>query len=80
MVYSNILEAVGNTPVIQLNRMTGPDDARVLVKFEGMNAGSPAGRMSVSPLSSPANWEKERRYSPSSRIPGDHHHAGLRQS
>ena len=39
MVYSNILEAVGNTPVIQLNRMTGPDDARVLVKFEGMNIG-----------------------------------------
>lgn len=39
MIYSNILEAVGNTPIIQLNHMTGPNDARVLVKYEGMNIG-----------------------------------------
>ncbi len=39
MIYNNILEAVGHTPVIQLNRMTGPEDARVLVKFEGLNVG-----------------------------------------
>ncbi len=39
MIYNNILEAMGNTPVIQLNRMTTPDMARVLVKFEGLNVG-----------------------------------------
>lgn len=39
MIYNNILEAMGTTPMIQLNRMTGPDDARVLVKFEGLNVG-----------------------------------------
>jgi cysteine synthase A len=39
MVYSNILDCVGNTPVIRLNRMAGPDDAEVLVKFEGLNVG-----------------------------------------
>ena len=39
MIYNNILEAMGNTPVIQLSRMTTPDMARVLVKFEGLNVG-----------------------------------------
>lgn len=39
MVYSNILEAMGNTPMIQLQHLTGPDDARVLVKYEGINVG-----------------------------------------
>ena len=39
MVYSNVLEALGNTPMIELSRMTGPDDARVLVKYEGINIG-----------------------------------------
>ncbi len=39
MVFSNILEAMGNTPVIQLSRMCDKDSARVLVKFEGLNVG-----------------------------------------
>lgn len=39
MFCNNILEAMGNTPMIRLNRMTGPDDARILVKFEGLNVG-----------------------------------------
>ncbi len=39
MIYQNILEAIGHTPIIQLNRMTAPDSARVLVKFEGLNVG-----------------------------------------
>ena len=39
MVYNNILEAVGHTPIIRLNNMTGPDDAEILVKFEGLNVG-----------------------------------------
>ena len=34
MIYNNILEAIGNTPLIRLNRMT-----EILVKFEGLNVG-----------------------------------------
>lgn len=39
MIADNILEAMGNTPLIRLNRMTDEDSAQVLVKFEGMNVG-----------------------------------------
>lgn len=39
MIYNNILEAMGNTPIIKLQHMTGPDDADILVKFEGLNVG-----------------------------------------
>ncbi len=39
MYYNNILEAIGHTPMIKLNRMTSPDSADILVKFEGMNVG-----------------------------------------
>ncbi|MBQ9861025.1 MAG: cysteine synthase A [Clostridia bacterium] len=39
MICDNILHAMGNTPIIRLNHMTGPDDAEVLVKFEGLNVG-----------------------------------------
>jgi cysteine synthase A len=39
MIFGNILEAVGNTPLIKLNRMTDADSADILVKFEGLNVG-----------------------------------------
>lgn len=39
MIYNNILEAVGHTPMVQLNRMVPEGSARVLVKFEGVNIG-----------------------------------------
>lgn len=39
MVYQNILDAMGNTPMIQLNHMVPEDAARILVKFEGLNVG-----------------------------------------
>ena len=39
MIYNNVLEAMGNTPIIALNHMTEPDSARILVKFEGLNVG-----------------------------------------
>lgn len=39
MICNNILEAMGNTPIIRLNRMTDPQDAEILVKFEGLNVG-----------------------------------------
>lgn len=39
MICETILDALGNTPIIKLQNMTGPDDAEVLVKFEGLNIG-----------------------------------------
>ena len=39
MICNNILEAMGNTPIIRLNNMTDPDSAQILVKFEGLNVG-----------------------------------------
>ena len=39
MIYNNVLEAVGQTPLIRLNRMPEPGSAEVLVKFEGLNVG-----------------------------------------
>ena len=39
MVYNNILEAMGKTPMVRLNRMVSEDSAQVLVKFEGLNVG-----------------------------------------
>ena len=39
MVYNNILEAVGETPMIRLNKMVEPGSAEVLVKMEALNVG-----------------------------------------
>ena len=39
MIYNNILEAIGNTPMIRLNRMPEEGSADVLVKMEGLNVG-----------------------------------------
>lgn len=39
MIYSNILEAVGNTPMVRLNHMTDAESAEILVKFEAVNVG-----------------------------------------
>lgn len=39
MIYSNVLEAVGHTPLIRLNHMTEEGDAEILVKYEGLNVG-----------------------------------------
>ena len=39
MVYSNVLEAVGNTPLIKLNHIVDGESADVLVKYEGVNIG-----------------------------------------
>jgi cysteine synthase A len=39
MIYDNILQALGHTPIIRLNRMVSPESAEVLVKFEGLNVG-----------------------------------------
>ena len=39
MIYQNILDAIGHTPIVQLNRIVPKDAARVLVKYEGLNVG-----------------------------------------
>lgn len=39
MIYNNILEAVGHTPMVKLQRMVDADSADVYVKFEGLNVG-----------------------------------------
>ncbi len=39
MICNNILDAIGNTPIVRLSRITQPDSAEILVKFEGLNVG-----------------------------------------
>lgn len=39
MICNSILDAMGNTPIIRLRNMTSPEDAEILVKFEGLNVG-----------------------------------------
>lgn len=39
MIYNNVLEAVGHTPMFRLNRMNSPENAQILVKYEGLNIG-----------------------------------------
>ena len=39
MIYTNVLEFIGHTPMVRLNHMVDEDSAEVLVKFEGLNVG-----------------------------------------
>lgn len=39
MIYNNILEAMGHTPMVKLQRMVDEDCADIYVKFEGLNVG-----------------------------------------
>lgn len=39
MIYNNVLEAIGHTPMVRLNRLSQPDSAEILVKYEGVNVG-----------------------------------------
>ena len=39
MIYNNILEAIGHTPLVELQNMTDEDSARILLKVEGLNVG-----------------------------------------
>ncbi|MCG0313621.1 MAG: pyridoxal-phosphate dependent enzyme, partial [Calditerricola sp.] len=38
-VANNILELIGDTPLVKLNRLVGPEDASVYVKLEWFNPG-----------------------------------------
>ncbi len=39
MIYNNILEAMGHTPMVKLQRMVDENCADIYVKFEGLNVG-----------------------------------------
>ncbi len=39
MIYNNILDAMGRTPLVKLNHLTNENDADVFVKFEALNVG-----------------------------------------
>ena len=39
MVYDNVLQALGHTPLVRLSRMSEPDAAEILVKYEGVCVG-----------------------------------------
>ena len=39
MICNSVLEALGHTPLIRLNRIVDKDCAEILVKFEGLNVG-----------------------------------------
>lgn len=39
MIYNNVLEFIGHTPMVRLKHMVDEDSAEVLVKFEGLNVG-----------------------------------------
>ncbi len=39
MVYSNVLEAIGHTPMIRLSKIVPEGSAEILVKYEGVNIG-----------------------------------------
>ena len=39
MVYNSVLDYIGHTPMVRLNKMAEPDSAEILVKFEGLNVG-----------------------------------------
>lgn len=37
--FENILQAIGHTPLVKLNKLVGPNDATILVKLEFLNPG-----------------------------------------
>ncbi|MCI8342356.1 MAG: cysteine synthase A [Firmicutes bacterium] len=39
MIYNNILEAMGNTPLIRINKIAPKNGAEIFVKYEGLNVG-----------------------------------------
>ena len=39
MIYDNVLQALGHTPLVRLSRMSEPDAAEILVKYEGVCVG-----------------------------------------
>lgn len=38
-LYENVLNMIGNTPMVKINHLTGPEDATIYAKLEGYNPG-----------------------------------------
>ena len=66
MIYNNVLEAMGHTPVIRLNNMVEEGSAEVLVKYEGVNIGGSVKTRTALNMIEAA--EKEGRIKPDSII------------
>ena len=66
MIYNNVLEAIGHTPMIRLNRMNKPGNAQILVKFEGLNVGGSIKTRTAYNMI--LNAEKERKINPDTII------------
>ena len=48
MIARNIIDLIGNTPMIRINKLTGPDDAKIYAKLEWYNiSGSVKDRMAL---------------------------------
>jgi cysteine synthase len=48
MVADSVIDLIGNTPMIRINKLTGPDDARIYAKLEWYNiSGSVKDRMAL---------------------------------
>jgi cysteine synthase A len=39
MIYNSILELIGNTPIVKINKLVDKDDATLLAKLEWYNIG-----------------------------------------
>ena len=66
MVYNTILEAVGDTPMVRLNRMPEEGSAEILVKVEALNVGGSIKTRTA--LNMIEQAEKEGKLSPDSII------------
>ena len=66
MVYNTILDAVGNTPMVRLNRMPEEGSAEILVKVEALNVGGSIKTRTA--LNMIEQAEKEGKLSPDSII------------
>jgi len=57
--YENIIEHIGNTPIVKLNRIPGADDADIWAKLEGFNpGGSVKDRIALSMIETAEREEK----------------------
>ena len=59
MVFENVLEAMGETPMIRLNKMGDPDGAQILVKYEGLNVGGANGFLTAARGQSHGNGSRQ---------------------
>jgi len=57
--YQNIIELIGNTPLVKLNKIPDPDDADIWAKLEGLNpGGSVKDRIALSMIEAAEREEK----------------------